>query len=226
MNHAWSSIQCALQVHYDSPGPFSDHSPAIIRLGSSPAIGRRCFKFFNMWGLHENFLDLTADSWNLEVYGSPMFVLCSKLKRLKLPLKELGKHHYSHISERVTSMEGELRHFQESLQDDRDNSQLLDIERQMRSKLVHLKSAEKMFFSQKLKFNYFKDCDRGTSFFHAIMGQKQRKRFIASIMSSNGVPTNSESEVGAEFVKFYQNLLGVTKDRCFGSRSYSVWTVS
>ncbi|KAJ6379641.1 hypothetical protein OIU76_016313 [Salix suchowensis] len=90
VNHAWSSIQYALQVHYDSPGPFSDHSPAIIRLGSSPAIGRRCFKFFNMWGLHENFLDLTADSWNLEVYGSSMFVLCSKLKRLKLPLKELG----------------------------------------------------------------------------------------------------------------------------------------
>ncbi|KAJ6299908.1 hypothetical protein OIU76_020828 [Salix suchowensis] len=105
VNHAWPSFQCPIQVHYDSPGPFSDHSPAVIRLGSSHVMGRRSFKFYNMWGLHKNFIDLTAASWNLEVYGSPMFVLCSKLKRLKLPLKELGKHHFSHISERVSSME-------------------------------------------------------------------------------------------------------------------------
>ena len=108
-------------------------------------------------------------------------------------------------------MEGELRRIQESLQDDRDNPQLLNIEKNMRSKLVHLKSEEKMFFSQKLKCDYFKDCDRGTSFFHAIMGQKQRKRFIASLVGSNGVPTISESEIGAEFVTYYQNLLGVSK---------------
>ena len=82
----------------------------------------------------------------------------------------------------------------------------------MRNNLVHLKSTEKMFFSQKLKCDYFKDCDRGTSFFHAIIGQKQCQRFIASIVSSNGVATTSESEVGAEFVKFYQNLLGVSKE--------------
>ena len=125
-----------------------------------------------MWGLHDNFLDLTVTSWNLEVYGSPMFVLCSKLKRLKLPLKELGKHHFSHISERVSSLEGELRHIQTTLQDDRDNSQLLDIEKNKRRNLVHLKSVEKMFFSQKLKCDYFRDCDRGTSFFHASMNQK------------------------------------------------------
>ena len=31
-------------------------------------------------------------------------------------------------------------------------------------------------------------------------------------MGSNGALTNSESEVGAEFVKFYQNLLGVSKE--------------
>ena len=82
VNHAWSSIQYAIQVHYDPPGPFLDHSPVVIRIGNSHVMGRRCFKFYNIWGLHENFSELTATSWNLEVYGSPMFVLCSKLKRL------------------------------------------------------------------------------------------------------------------------------------------------
>ena len=170
-------------------------------------MGWHSFKFYNMWGLHENFTDLMVTSWNLEVYGLPMLVLYSNLKRLKLPLKELGKHPFSHISERISSMEGELRHIQTFLQNDRDNYQFLDIEKNMRRNLVHLKSAEKMVFSQKLKCGYFKDCDRGISVFHAIMGQKQRKRFIASIVGSNGVPINSELEVGAEFLKFYQNLL-------------------
>ena len=112
VNHVWSSIESSIHVHYERLGPFLDHSPAVIQIGTSHATRRCDFKFFNMWGLHDNFLDLTATSCNLEVYGSPMFVLCSKLKRLKLTLKELGKHHFSHISERVNSLEGELRHIQ------------------------------------------------------------------------------------------------------------------
>ena len=72
-------------------------------------------------------------------------------------------------------MEGDLWNIQTALQDDWDNSQLLDIEKNKRSNLVHLKSMEKMFFSQKLKHDYFIDYDRGTSFFHAIHGSEAEK---------------------------------------------------
>jgi len=48
-------------------------------------------------------------------------------------------------------------------------------------KLINLKSVEKMFFAQKLKCNLFKESDRGTSFFHALMSQKNKRNHIPAI---------------------------------------------
>jgi hypothetical protein len=88
---------------------------------------------------------------------------------LKRPLKELNQLHFSHISERVARDEAALENHQTVLHDDRDNLQLLEHDKQLRLTLMNLKSVEKMFFSQKLKCHFFKDSDRGSSFFHALM---------------------------------------------------------
>ena len=130
VNPLWSTLQRLTHVHFGNQGAFSDHSPAVVRLDHQVK-GHRSFKFFNMWGLHDKFLEMTTSSWSLEVFGSSMFVLCCKLKRLKLSLKEFGKLHFSHISERVNSLEDDLRHTQNFLQVDRDNSQLLENEKSL-----------------------------------------------------------------------------------------------
>jgi hypothetical protein len=80
----------------------------------------------------------------------------------------------------------------------------------MKLDLFNLKSAEKAFFFQKLKCNFLKDIDRGTSFFHALMSHRHRKSFIPAIQCSNGELTTSIDEVGAEFVHFYQSLLSTS----------------
>jgi hypothetical protein len=77
---------------------------------------------------------------------------------------------------------------------------------------MNLKSAEKMFFGQKLKCSFFKDCDRGSKFFHALMSHKHRRNFIPVIQRSNNLLTTSLEVVGEEFVNYYQQLLGSSKD--------------
>jgi hypothetical protein len=169
VNSYWSSLQAPAHVHFGNPGAFSDHSPAIIRFDYQNSQGKRNFKFFNMWASHENFLQIVSDNWTRHIPGSPMFSLCKKLKFLKRPLKELNQLHFSHISERVARAEAALENHQTVLHDDRDNLQLLEHDKQLRLTLMNLKSVEKMFFSQKLKCHFFKDSDRGSSFFHALM---------------------------------------------------------
>ena len=137
-----------------------------------------------------------------------MFVLYRKLKSLKSPLKTLNKLHFSHISERVARAKVDLEYHQYLLHDSRDDISLLNRVNQLKLSLFNLKYAEKAFFTQKLKCNFFKDSDRGTSFFHALMSYKHRKSFIPAIQRSNGALTTFIDEVGAEFVHFYQNLLG------------------
>jgi len=211
VNPYWSGLQRSAQVHFHNPGAFSDHSPISVCIGPLYQQRRASFKFFNMWAEHQDFKHILSEQWHVAVYGSPMYVLCRRLKLLKAPLKQLNKLHFAHISERVRRAEDDLEQHQSLLHNDKNNEHLLAWDKKLRLDLVNLKSAEKMFYSQKLKCNFFKDCDRGTSFFHALMNHRHKKNFIPAICRTNGSLTTSMTEVGDTFVCFYQQLLGTSR---------------
>jgi hypothetical protein len=61
-----------------------------------------------MWASYDKFLEIISSNWHSIVYGSSMYILYNWLKFLKGPLKELNKHHFDHIYERVTRVETNL----------------------------------------------------------------------------------------------------------------------
>lgn len=210
-NTQWFNLQQRAHVHFGNPGAFSDHSPSTVQLGLRELCGKRNFKFFNKWATHPQFLETISQHWSLDIYGSHMYILCNKLKHLKGRLKTLNNLHFSHISERVARAGKELDATQLLLQNDRDNGNLLELEKQQRLNLLNLKSAEKMFFGQKLKCSFFKDCDKGTRFFHSLMSQRHRRHHISTIVRSDGMLTSSAEEVGRVFATYYKELLGTSK---------------
>lgn len=210
-NPLWSLSHTSVQVHFDNPGAFSDHSPATISFNPHQPMGKKCFKFFNMWSNHSCFLDLVTEAWQLVTHGSPMFTLCKRLKHLKRPLRDLNKFHFSHISERVARAEAALDEHQSLLSSDMDNSNLQAIDKQLRQSLLHIKECERQYFSQKLKSKFLKECDSGTSFFHSLMSRRHRQNFIPAIQRMDGSLTSSSAEVGAAFVDFYCHLLATPK---------------
>jgi hypothetical protein len=130
---------------------------------------------------------------------------------LKRPLKEFNKLHFNHISERVIRAEDELDCHQTIMQNERNNSQLLMQDKELKLKLINLKSVENMFCGQKLKTNFFKEGDKGTRFFHSSMSKKHRRNRIPAIQCPDGVLTNSLDEVGVVFVRYYQELLRTSR---------------
>jgi hypothetical protein len=211
VNPFWFFDHSSVHVHFDNPGAFSDHSPATVSCNSRQLMGKKYFKFFNMWSNHASFLELVADKWHYAVQRTPMFILCKRLKHLKGPLRELNNLHYSHISERVARAEAALDAHQTLFSNDRGNTQLHEADMHLRQNLLHLKAAEQQFFSQKLKCKFFKESDKGTSFFHALMNRKHGQNFIPAMQRSNGSLTSSMDEVGAVFVDYYSQLLGTSK---------------
>nr|TKR85206.1 hypothetical protein D5086_0000250120 [Populus alba] len=210
-NSLWSLSFTSVQVHFDNPGAFSDHSPATISFHPHQPMGKKCFKFFNMWSNHPSFLELVAEAWQLDTHGSPMFTLCKRLKHLKRPLRDLNKFHFSHISERVARAEAALDDHQSLLSSDMHNSNLQAIDKQLRKSLLQIKECERQYFSQKLKSKFLKECDSGTSFFHSLMNQRHCQNFIPAIQRMDGSLTSSSAEVGAAFVDFYGHLLATPK---------------
>nr|TKS08437.1 hypothetical protein D5086_0000103180 [Populus alba] len=161
-----------------------------------------------MWASHDSFLDVVSSHWPSDVYGTPMYVLCRRLKHLKSHLKGLNRLHFSHISKHVSRLENELADHQIALQQDRENQSLLEQEKIFRSKLSFLKFAEKQFFSQKIKCNYLKESDRSSKFFHALLNHKQKRNLIPAVLNDQGYLTSSLEEVGSVFVQHFQRLLG------------------
>lgn len=210
VNPSWPSLQRLTRVHFGNPGAFTDHSAAEVYIDLAVQ-GRRNFKFLNMWASHASFSEVVSSHWSAPMHGTPMFILCRRLKLLKVHLKELNRLHYSHISERVMRLEAELDLHQSLLQQDMDNHSLLAHDMILRSKLSSIKLAEKQFFSQKIKCNFLKHSDKGSKFFHALLGQNHQRNSIPAIMCSHGCLSTSLQEVGNEFVSFYQNLLGSSK---------------
>jgi hypothetical protein len=68
-----------------------------------------------------------------------------------------------------------------------------------------------MFFGQKLKCAFFKDCDKGTRFFHSLMSHRHIRHHIPVIIRNDGMLTSSTEEVGREFVSYYKELLRTSK---------------
>ena len=134
-------------MHFHPLGAFSDQSGGHIQIGSNRSPGRRPFKFINMWVDHPDYAGLISEGWQSLVAGTPMFILCRKLKFLKSPLKNLNKLHFSHISERVVRAEADLEHHQCLLHNSRDDISLLNRVNQMKLNLFNLKSVEKAFFA-------------------------------------------------------------------------------
>ena len=58
-------------------------------------------KFFNFWADHLAFLDLVKEAWEKEVYGTPMYRLTCKLKRVKTILKTFNFHNFGKLRDRV-----------------------------------------------------------------------------------------------------------------------------
>ncbi|XP_038679470.1 uncharacterized protein LOC119980747 [Tripterygium wilfordii] len=151
VNPASCSLLLPCNVQFLNVGAHFDHSPVKILIGTLLSRGNRAFKFFNMWTEHDQFLEVVNSHWHQSMHGSPMFRLCKRLKRLKGPLRDLNMKHFSHISERVDTAAAALDYHQSLLHHDLDNLHYIGKEGELRTTLLNLQSAERKFFSPKLK---------------------------------------------------------------------------
>jgi hypothetical protein len=60
-NPSWSSLQRMAQVHFGTPGAFTDHSSSVVWLDQNVQ-DRLNFKFFNMWASHDQFLEVVSSN--------------------------------------------------------------------------------------------------------------------------------------------------------------------
>ena len=87
INQEWLIVYLDSLLEYDAL-LFSYHSLMYIYADKTTPKGKKPFRFFNMWSTHPQFLDVIRSAWNVNVHGSPPYILFQKLKARKAALKE------------------------------------------------------------------------------------------------------------------------------------------
>ncbi|XP_042489021.1 uncharacterized protein LOC122069148 [Macadamia integrifolia] len=100
VNEDWlkSFDDCIQQV---LPHFASDHAPLLVRSGISLKPKNCPFRLNNFWLDHLDFLDLVNATWNIEVLGSPTYILAQKLKALKPIIKSSSRRAFPRLDQEV-----------------------------------------------------------------------------------------------------------------------------
>ncbi|VFQ66081.1 unnamed protein product [Cuscuta campestris] len=208
INQNWGESGWAPSCDFLDFNHLSDHSPMLLQCGS-PSSGRsKTFRFFNMWLKHEDFSGLVSQSWGTGVIGSKQFSLCSKLKRLKQPLKTLNKTAFGHISRRALEAKEDYSLAMKEILSAPNNQSLLDAAEVKRKKANFLMNAELEFFQQKAKCDFLMKSDRCISYFHSLVKKNRKKNSVPFLIKEDGAKTTSNVEVVGCLLDFYTNLFG------------------
>lgn len=141
---------------------FSDYCPILIEVIGRIHKRKKPFKFYKMWLDHPRFKDILNNHWRTFFRGTRQFILVSKLKAMKGPLKELNIKEFSHISERAKRANSDFQHVLDNLDvlNATENDKILV--QKLRKKAMFLKSCERKFFEQKLKIKHLITTNRGS----------------------------------------------------------------
>ncbi|XP_058784766.1 uncharacterized protein LOC131659617 [Vicia villosa] len=133
----------------------SDHHPLLMDFDMNEAMHRANFKFLKMWSLNSSCKEVVANSWKEEVIGCPMFILSTKLKRLKEKLKIWNKEIFGNVHEQVVVAEKRLQEIQEEIHDTGFNDQLRNLERKSQINLDEALLRQNWFWQEKAKVRDF-----------------------------------------------------------------------
>ena len=107
------------------------------------------FKFFDFWADHPLFLPLIFKTWCKKVMGTPIYVLCKKLKIVKGVLKEFNLKYFGKILERMLEAKQKMYEAQCRMQTHPSDLDIHKTESILAKEYVRLIEVEESFLRQK-----------------------------------------------------------------------------
>ena len=205
-NLSWFNQLSQLVVKFGGPG-ISDHCYAIVTFGNKHNFGPKPFKFFKFWAEHKNFFDWVSEAWSGISYGTPMYILCSKLKAVKASLKKRYGIHFNGLPQRVLKARMELEQVQ-SLLLSSPSADLINNVKECSHHFISLSNAEESFMKQKARINWLNLGDQNTGYFHNSLKLSTARNSISCLLNEDGIEVEEPEAIKELAVNFYKRLLG------------------
>jgi hypothetical protein len=197
---ACTSLDCSTLVRNRS-----DHYPLLLDFSCQNLSFRSSFKFMRMWSLHETCKDIISDSWNEVVVGCPMYILNTKLKRLKDKLRTWNKEVFGNVHAYVNDADMQLQEIQSQLQTEGYTDNLRTLEKTAQGNLDKALDRQEEFWREKARINWHLKGDRNTAFFHRLAKIKNTNKLISSLKHNNEVISDPYL-VADHVVNYFKNV--------------------
>ncbi|KAK1321250.1 hypothetical protein QJS10_CPA03g00836 [Acorus calamus] len=146
----------------------------------------------------------------MDIRGSAMFQLASKLRRLKVQLKSWSRAEFDPSMNLLSKQRHILERVQSQLQSDPLNHMLINRESQERLAFKSLLATEESMIRQKSRQNWLQLGDSNTAFFYASFAGRKAQNTLRRVTLSDGSISEDPAVVKNEVVSFFSNLLNQT----------------
>lgn len=187
----------------------SDHCPAAVSFGLRHYQKPKPFQLFDFLLEHPDFISIVQEAWSHQFFGDPWYVVTSKLKLVKIGLKNLNKRH-GNVHGAVDTSRTALFEFQAALPSLPSSDLLLEEKRLILNYSLAL-SQEESFLKQKSRVHWLKFGDGNNKFFHNSCKSRWNSNKILSILDDNGLEHTSHDSIAMVATSYFQDILGQTK---------------
>lgn len=148
---------------------------------------------------------MVRDSWMQSCPGSPLQVLCCKLKRLRGAIQVWNREVFGDIFQAVRQKEEEVRLAE--IQMESDGSEAARVQLHLaQGRLRAALRVEELFWKQEARVRWLKEGDHNIKFFHSVVRHRTVRSIVHKIRDNRGEWIESEAEIGAEVERYFERL--------------------
>ncbi|KAJ9536695.1 LOW QUALITY PROTEIN: hypothetical protein OSB04_un000168, partial [Centaurea solstitialis] len=193
-----------------APRGLSDHSPGLVQFREGKRICKPGFKFDNFLIDDPCFLSTVQQAWSVDVEGTFMFRVTSKLKALKGPFRRL-RSAYGNLSTTSVRLKDELDVAQLAADFDPDNPVLGQDVSRLREAYQRSCWADLSASRQRAKVKWLTEGDANTKYFHRVIQERRHARFVHSVANSQGVFV-FDDDVAMAFIEHFMSIIGTVDE--------------
>jgi hypothetical protein len=204
---------------------YSDHVPILLHteLGSNQVCKRRRpRKFEEKWSIHPECEKIIQRVWDqVNPVGSPMYVVCEKIKQCREELFRWYKGISSEFQEKIRGKTIYLSNLVAGNSMGVNNDVIVAIKQEIN----HLLLSEELHWRQRSRMVWLEAGDQNTKFFHNYANQRQRTNGIQGLRNPEDVWCTAENQVEDIAVNYFRNIFTTSHPTRIGETLSAVETV-
>ncbi|XP_059295379.1 uncharacterized protein LOC132048699 [Lycium ferocissimum] len=190
------------------PRTGSDHRPLLINCHNAYKNGIKYFKFLDFWTEQPNFYQLVEETWNVRIFGNPMWILQQKLKILSKKLSQWSRDVIGNVYDEVNMWETKM-HDLENLDSSINTEQTREDLNKGNAEYIRWLDMQDKLLKQKAHIKWTEEGDRNSKYFHCLIRDRRRRLQLHRIKNSNGNWVQGDEDISKAAIHHFEHMFNL-----------------